>query len=129
MIICFGPEGFCTASFTPGIHQVFSAHLPTVSEILAFGDASVRTVCASVEDGGMALPTHRAIVCLTDPLALMHWIPIGRYVVLECWDSLNAVLQVTGGRLDIIGLSKDCTARQITEMTANFNVICARNPL
>lgn len=125
MIIYCGPEGFCTTGFTPGIHQGFSAHLPTVSEILAFSDANVRTVCASVEEGGMALPTHRAIVCLTDPLASMLWLPIGRYVVLECWYSSNAVLQVTGVLLDIIVLSKDHTAGQITQMTANFSIIFA----
>ncbi len=57
--------------------------------------------------------THGAIVCLTDPLALMLWLPIGRYVVLECWYSSNAVLQVTGVLLDSIVLSKDHTAGQI----------------
>lgn len=111
-IIYCGPEGFCTASLAPGIHQVFSAHLPTVSEVLAFSSASVRTICASVEEEGMALPTHRAIVCLTDPLASMHCLPIGRCVVLECWYPSNAVLQVTGVLLDIIfvrkRLSNDC---------------------
>lgn len=68
------PEGFCTHSLVPGIHQV-CAHLPNVSEALAFSYASMRAAYASVEAGSMALATHRAIVCLFDWSTGMNALP------------------------------------------------------
>lgn len=57
--------------------------------------------------------THPRSHCVSDwSTGMMLWLPIGRYVVLECWYSSNAVLQVTGVLLDIIVLSKDHTAGQ-----------------